>query len=51
MIKSRTIVDTDEVKRINNEAKDWTGTCRICKQVLTGTLADIKKHMEQCHGE
>lgn len=51
MIKSRMKIDTDLVKKINEEAKDWEATCRRCKMPLKGTLKELRAHMEECHGE
>lgn len=44
MIKSLKCIDEAEVKAINEKAPDWTGTCPICGAVLTGTLAELRKH-------
>lgn len=45
MIKSRVVVNEAEVKKFNEEQKDWTATCRLCHKVITGTLADIRGHV------
>ena len=48
MIKSVRCIDEDAAKRLNEEATDWTATCPICGEVLTGTMAELRKHK---HGE
>jgi len=48
MIDSRIKVDDAEVKRLNEEAKDWTAVCPVCGAALTGSLAELRKH---CHGK
>lgn len=46
IIKSRIgdCIDTAEVKRLNEEAKDWTSVCPVCGEVLTGTISELRKH-------
>lgn len=37
----------DAVERMrdaNEAANDWSGTCRECGVVLTGTLAELRSH-------
>ena len=51
MIKSQIKVDDEAVKQFNEEQKDWTATCRICGQKLTGTLSEIRAHGVTCHGK
>lgn len=37
----------DAVERMrdaNEAANDWSGTCRVCGVVLTGTLAELRSH-------
>lgn len=41
-------INTNEVKRLNEEATDWTATCPICHVTLTGTPEELRKHK---HGE
>ncbi len=50
MSKSKAVrqVDPEEVKKVNEAAPDWTGTCRVCGAHLTGTLEELRKHK---HGE
>lgn len=47
MIKSRSgeDIDTEAVKKFNEDAADWTGTCRRCKVQLVGTLAQMRGHV------
>jgi len=51
MIKSVVKVDEEAVKAFNEEQKDWTATCRVCGVKLIGTLGEIRKHGELCHGK
>lgn len=44
MSETRIKVDAAEVKRILEEAKDWTAECSVCHEKLIGTLAEIRKH-------
>ncbi len=30
---------------------DWTGTCRRCGEVVTGTIAELKEHGRVCKGK
>lgn len=47
-IQGRVKVDTEAVKRIQEEWKTWTATCSVCKAELVGTLSELRKHT---HGE
>lgn len=49
-IKSRrdVEVDTEAVRKLLTEAKDWTATCPVCHVTLTGSIAELKAHK---HGE
>lgn len=48
MIESLREVDTDAVKKVLAEARDWTAVCPVCGEVLVGTIAELKAH---CHGK
>lgn len=43
----KTLIKVDEaaVKQFNEEQKDWTATCRLCKVKLIGTLTEIRGHV------
>lgn len=34
----------ERMRASNEEANDWSGTCRVCGVVLTGTLAELRAH-------
>jgi len=34
----------EHLNEINKTFNDWKGTCRRCKKVIVGTLADIQAH-------
>lgn len=38
-------IDEEAVKKYNEEQKDWTATCRLCKVAITGTLSEIRGHV------
>lgn len=38
-------VDEVAVKKFNEEQKDWTAVCRLCKTKITGTLTEIRGHV------
>lgn len=46
--KSFREIDEAEVKKYNEDAPTWTGTCSICGKHLIGTPAELRKHK---HGE
>lgn len=43
-IESRIKVDTDAVKKFNEEAKDWCTFCHTCNRTVCGTLSELRKH-------
>ena len=44
MIKSLREIDETAVKKFNEEATNWTATCPVCGEKLTGTLSELRKH-------
>lgn len=34
----------ETVKAFNEKVEDWRGTCRYCREMLKGTIEDLKKH-------
>lgn len=34
----------ERIQEANEEASDWSGTCRVCGASLTGTLAELRSH-------
>lgn len=34
----------NSLKSFNEAQKDWTATCRLCGETLTGTLEDLRQH-------
>lgn len=48
MRKSRIVVDEAAVKKVNNEASDWTAVCSVCGKAIVGTLCQLLGHK---HGQ
>lgn len=48
MIKSRTEVDVEAVKKVLDKASDWSAKCRRCGKVLQGTKEELLAH--KCDG-
>lgn len=44
-MKTRIEVDTNAVKKANEEANDWCGVCRVCHKELCGTLNELREHV------
>jgi hypothetical protein len=48
---SRRQINVEEVAKINNEAMNWTATCRFCGERLTGTISELKAHKDKCQAQ
>lgn len=50
-MKTRIVIDEAVVKKFNEDQKDWTAFCRVCKKEISGSLAELRSHKANCHGE